>query len=119
MAVSLEFREYLKDMLAVLGPIRMRAMFGGLGIYCGDLFFALVIEDQLYFKADVQTVSLFEEQGSRPFEYERQGKTASLRYFTAPESVYEDEDEMRYWGRLALAAAQRSGGKTRKPARDV
>jgi len=27
-------------------------MFGGVGIYCGDLFFGLIDDDTLYFKVD-------------------------------------------------------------------
>jgi DNA transformation protein len=30
-------------------------MFGGVGIYSGDLFFALIADDTVYFKADDST----------------------------------------------------------------
>lgn len=112
MAVSGEYRQYVRDILSVLGPLRIRAMFGGLGVYCDDLFFALVIGDQLYFKADAQSRHFFEAEGCLPFEYEKQGKIQQLNYFVVPEVVYEDEDELRYWGGLALSAARRARAKS-------
>ena len=38
-------------------------MFGGVGIYAGELFFALIADDTLYLKADDQTRSEFERRG--------------------------------------------------------
>ena len=41
--------------LASLGKIRQRKMFGGVYIYCDDLFIATVHDATLYFKANAQT----------------------------------------------------------------
>jgi DNA transformation protein len=41
--------ELLHD-LASLGALRARRMFGGIRIYCDDVFFALIWEGILYFK---------------------------------------------------------------------
>ena len=122
-----EYADYLADVLGVLGPIHWRAMFGGYGIYCGDLFFALAIDDVLYLKADADTRPRFEAEGLPPFSYERQGKVASLHYYQAPDAIFDDEEALRVWGNLALAAALRArksapaaaGAKTaaKKPAR--
>ena len=40
------------SLLAELGDVRAKAMFGGYGIYCGPTFFALIARDRLYFKVD-------------------------------------------------------------------
>ena len=37
-------------------------MFGGVGIYAGDLFFALIDDDTLYFKVDDSNRSDFEKR---------------------------------------------------------
>jgi TfoX/Sxy family transcriptional regulator of competence genes len=41
-------------------------MFGGVGIYAGNLFFALIADDTVYFKVDAATRPQFEERGMAP-----------------------------------------------------
>lgn len=106
--MTAEYAAYLHDLLRPLGPIRHRRMFGGLGIYAGDLFFALVVDEQLYFKADAQSRALFEAEGLVEWCYARDGKIMHMNYFQPPESVFDDEAELLHWGRLALAAAARA-----------
>lgn len=115
MAVNGAYADYLRDLLAPLGPIRMRRMFGGLGIYAGELFFALVIDEQLYFKVDAATRPAFEASGLEEWVYLKQGRPVHMNYFRPPEDVFDDEDALLHWGRLALAAAARA----RKPAGHV
>jgi len=62
-----EYADYLADVLTPLGPIHWRAMFGGYGFYCGELFFALAVDDVLYLKADADTRPRFEAEGLPPF----------------------------------------------------
>ncbi len=112
MAVNEAFADYLRDLLAPLGPIRLRRMFGGLGLYAGDLFFALVIDEQLYFKVDATTRPTFAAAGLEEWVYLKQGRPVHMNYFRPPEDVFDDEEALRHWGGLALAAAQRA----RKPA---
>jgi len=64
MAVSASFRTFILDQLSrVVSKIRARAMFGGVGIYAGDLFFALIADDTLYFKVDDSNRPDFEQRG--------------------------------------------------------
>ncbi|MDP2227702.1 MAG: TfoX/Sxy family protein, partial [Moraxellaceae bacterium] len=69
-----EFADYLYDLLRPLGMIRLRRMFGGHGIYADELFFALVVDGQLYFKVDAQTRILFETAGLEEWVFEKDGK---------------------------------------------
>ena len=115
-----EYANYLADLLARLGPVHWRAMFGGYGIYCGELFFALAVDDVLYLKADAETRPRFEAEGLPPFTYEKKGgKAASISYFQAPDDIFDDEDALRLWGNLALGAALRArktgAGAAKKP----
>ena len=43
-------------------------MFGGVGLYAGDLFLALIAGDVLYLKADEATRDAREKAGARPFQ---------------------------------------------------
>ena len=104
------------ELFAGLGDIRLRAMFGGLGVYADGLFFALAAGDGLYLKGDDANESAFRAEGSHPFSYAgRDGEAHVMRYWRLPEAAFDDPDEALRWGRLGLEAARRA--KTAKPAR--
>ena len=46
-----EFLEYIREMLEPFGISKIRAMFGGFGIYKNGIMFALIEDHELYFKA--------------------------------------------------------------------
>ncbi|EXI87034.1 MAG: Regulator of competence-specific genes [Candidatus Accumulibacter regalis] len=105
---------YALELFAPLGTLRVKAMFGGWGFYCDDLFFAIVADDVLYLKADAQSAATFEAVGGRPFSVLRKdGRNDTMNYWTVPEEAMESGEEMLPWARAALAAAARS----RKPAK--
>jgi len=58
--------EDLRDIFRSLGPIHIRRMFGGHGVYQGELMFALVAFDELYLKVDDESIGFFRDLGSRP-----------------------------------------------------
>ena len=68
MSVSPSFRQFVLEQLArATTGVRARNMFGGVGIYSSDLFFALIDEDTVYFKVDDTTRPDFEARGMGPF----------------------------------------------------
>jgi DNA transformation protein and related proteins len=105
------FRTYALEQLGrVRADIRDRSMFGGLGIYAGDLFFALIADDTLYFKVDDINRPAFEERGSRPFQpYGESGGV--MQYYEVPEDLLEDPDALRPCVEEAIAAARRKRTK--------
>lgn len=102
------FVEQCLELLAPLGQIRARRMFGGHGIYCDDLFMALVALDRLYLKVDTQTQAAFQAAGCAPFVYDGKGQPITMSYWSAPVDAMEAPEAMRPWGLLALAAARRA-----------
>lgn len=50
MASRAELVEYVADQMRDAGNITYRKMFGEYGIYCGGKMFAVVSDDQLFFK---------------------------------------------------------------------
>ncbi|WP_443747581.1 TfoX/Sxy family protein [Asticcacaulis solisilvae] len=60
---------YLADCLAPWGEIRLKRMFGGMGVYRDGLFFALIDNGVVYFKVDDTTRPDFEAASSEPFSY--------------------------------------------------
>ena len=109
MAAKDAFAEYCAELLAGLGPVRVKRMFGGHGIYVDDLFVAIVVGETLYLKADGQSAARFEQAGCTAFSYEAKAKKrVSLNYWSAPADAMESPALMRPWARLAMEAALRA-----------
>jgi len=104
--------EFINDLFAPFGPVTVRRMFGGAGIYREGLMFALVFDGAIFLKVDDASIPDFEREGSRPFVYTRAkspGKIgrASLSYWRLPERLYDDPEDLARWAERALAIARR------------
>ena len=106
---------FLTELFSGFGPIAVRRMFSGAGVFADGLMIALVVDGAIYLKADDSFVPLFEREGQAPFSYKtRDGKRTLNSYWRMPERLYDEPDELAEWARLALAAARRAtkrGGK--------
>ncbi len=121
MPVDSDFTAFLEVVLAPLGHIVTRRMFGGAGMYCDGHFFAIVDGQSLYFKTDAASRVPYEEEGMRSFIYTtKKGEAALSNYMDVPDRLFDEPDEMRAWARASVvvarrAAAQVSGAKPSKP----
>ena len=88
-------------------------MFGGVGIYADQLFFALIADDTLYFEVDDWNRPDFEKFGMRPFQpYGEAGE--GMQYYQVPADLLEDLEALRPWAEKAIAvAARKAKGKRR------
>jgi DNA transformation protein and related proteins len=101
------FRTFVIDQLSRAVPaVRARAMFGGVGIYSGEFFFALIAEDVLYFKVDDLNRPDFERRGMGPFRpYGEDGEV--MQYYEVPADLLENPEQLRSWAENAIAVARR------------
>jgi DNA transformation protein len=104
--------EFINDLFAPFGPVTVRRMFGGAGIYREGLMFALVFDGAIFLKVDDASIPDFEREGSRPFVYtsaKSPGKIgrASLSYWRLPERLYDDPEDLARWAERALVIARR------------
>jgi DNA transformation protein len=111
------FVEDLLERMERLGALRARSMFGGSGLYCDGVFFALVADGVLYFKVDADNLADFERAGMARFRPFPERGSASMGYYEVPLEVQERPERLVEWARKALAAAQRRDVSKRKPAR--
>ena len=102
------FLDYVCDVLAGLGPVQARRMFGGAGIYLDGVMFGLVADDVLYLKADKTTQKRFEAEGMEPFTYEGKSKPVRMSYWRVPDRLFDDNEDMLEWSRLALKVASKA-----------
>ena len=52
MTATADFADYAVELLGAAGRVAARRMFGGYGLYCDGVMFALIADDVLYLKAD-------------------------------------------------------------------
>jgi DNA transformation protein and related proteins len=116
MSVSEGYRTYIVDQLGTLPALSTRRMFGGLGLYSGEWFFALIDDDVLFFKVDDANRDDYTSRGMKAFmPFPGQ---PSLGYFQVPEDVIEEAEELTRWARRSVEVAQRAGlKKPRKKAK--
>ena len=109
MAVDPGLADRVMELFGGLGDLRCKRMFGALGVYANDLFFAVADDGDIYVKADDATEGEFRAAGSEPFTFtEKDGTVQTMRYWRLPAAAHEDADEALRWGRLGIEAALRA-----------
>ena len=98
----------IQDLFRSVGPVSIRRMFGGKGIYAGATIIALEVDGEVLLKADAQSAPVFAAAGSRQWRYEGKGKPVAMPYWSIPAEAFDDPDEMARWTRLALEAGRRA-----------
>jgi DNA transformation protein and related proteins len=106
------------ELLAPIGRITGRRMFGGAGIYADGMIVGLEVDGALYLKTDDQTRQAFADAGGHPFVYDGKGKhgkgkhgkgkAITMSYWTPPDEAMDSPEAMRPWAQRALDAAFRS-----------
>jgi len=104
-ASSADFRDFVLDLLAPLGGVSARAMFGGFGLYRDGVIFALIADDTLYLKAEGPLQAEFEAANMARFRPRVRGKPFPMPYYEAPPDMLEDPDTLTSFARKALAGA--------------
>ncbi len=114
MAIDTGLIAWVEEALAPMGTVTRRAMMGGATLYLDGTIFAIVADDQLWFKADAASDAEWDAADCPRFTFEMgEGRTGSMNYRRAPDAVYDDADAMRVWASVAVAAGQRA--PVRKP----
>ncbi len=115
MTVSAGYKAFLEDLLAAFGPVEIRNMFGGAGVYADGVIFAILVDDTLYLKADDDFARDFAAEGKKPFTYEAKGrKPVAMSYWEVPDRLLDDPEELAVWARRAHAIAAAGKSKPRR-----
>ncbi len=51
-------------------------MFGGVGIYCDDVMFGIIADDEFFLKVDDESRPEYERDGFGPFIYTKNGRSS-------------------------------------------
>lgn len=114
MAVTPSYRAFVLEQLGrVIPGIKSRSMFGGVGIYAEEAFFALISSDVVYFKVNDGNRADYEARGMGPFRpFGEHGEVMS--YYQLPEDVLEDLEALRDWAQKSIAIANQKRRKRAK-----
>jgi len=105
----------IQELFAEFGPVSVRRMFGGAGVFVDGRMIGLVSRDAIYLKADAETIPAFEQEGLAPFSYAtKNGEHKLTSYWRMPERLYDDPEELARWARAAHEAALRFAAKPKK-----
>jgi DNA transformation protein len=113
------FHDFTRELFAGLGPIQVKRMFGGAGVYAEGLMFGLIADDTLYIKVDEALKQQLAGEGSGPFVWTpakgpRADEEVEMGYWRLPEAALDDPDIAAAWGGKALAVAQAAAAKKPK-----
>jgi len=113
-----EFVAHALDLLAPLGLVEAKRMFGGHGIYARGVMFGLLDDEELFLKADDEARPVFEAAGCRQWVFVSSKGSIPGGYWRPPDEAHEDAEAMRPWAELGLAAALRkAAAKAARPAK--
>ena len=121
MPVSSDYLAYVLEQLAGLAGLSARRMFGGVGLYCDELFFALLDNDTLYLRVNDDNRTDYTARGMSQFRPYADRPELSMSYYEAPADVLEDPAQLVSWARRSVAVAMAAAkparaAKTAKPA---
>jgi len=106
MAANAEFVSYIEEQLAPLGALSNGAFFGGRDIKYHGKQFAWIIGSTLYLRVSDATRAEFEANGAQPFKYNtKKGEVTVRKFYTAPEFLLDDPEQLLTWSRRAIDAA--------------
>ena len=112
MPISPEATARLMAPLVAIRPITSRKMFGGLGIYCDGVFFAVIDDDRLYFKFDELTRPDYEAFQAEQWVTEGENGGA-MPYFEVPTAIHADPIQLGVFVDAAVGVALRKKTKSK------
>ena len=117
MSVQPQYLEYILEQLGGLGGVTSRRMFGGVGLYSGELFFGLIDDDTLFFKTDASNSAGYTARNMPRFMPPTDRPMGPMGYHQVPADIIEDAEALVSWARQSVAVALASrAAKARLPA---
>jgi DNA transformation protein len=100
--------DVITEIFAGLGPVSIRKMFGGKGVYHNGLIVGVEVRGEVLLKADKVSAPDFEAAGAKRWSYDGKRGPVNMPYWTIPDSAVDDPDELAKWTTKAYEAAVRS-----------
>lgn len=105
LAVSAGFTSFVLDQLDGLGEVTPRSMFGGVGLYCGGIFFGILARDKMFLKVGASNRADYDAHGMKAFR-PYPGRSGTMKYYEVPLEILESPIDLVAWARKAIAVAR-------------
>jgi DNA transformation protein len=100
------FTTFVLELLAPLGPVSARRMFGGVGLFHNGMMFGLIAREELFLKVGDANRAAYEAAGEAPFSYDTKHGTNTIgSYWRCPPELLDDAGTFQEWARQAVEAA--------------
>ncbi len=124
MSVQPQYLAYILEQLEALGRLRSRRMFGGVGLYSGELFFGIIDDDTVFFKSDASNSADYVARNMPRFMPFPDRPEAVMAYYQVPADIIEEAESLVAWARKSVAVAlgaqvAKSRPKMRKKSRAI
>lgn len=93
------FLDFVLEQLTPLNGLRSKRMFGGYGLYFGEVFFGIVYDGRLYFKTHQDTLPEYLAHHTDVFAPSE--KQILKNYREVPADILEDSERLRLWAKNA------------------
>lgn len=93
------FHDFVLEQLAALEGLRSKRMFGGNGLYSGEVFFGILFDGTLYFKTHLDTLPDYLSAKASVFAPSE--KQILRNYREVPVEILEDVMQLTSWARKA------------------
>lgn len=111
MPVTPEVRDDIVAKIGAACNLRHKAMFGGVGLYADEVFFALIDDDRLYFKVGSENLGDYAQFKAEPWVF---GKgEINNNYRELPSQILSNPVELGSWIEKAVTVAQSKKKKSR------
>lgn len=107
MAVSTFFLVHTIERFSKLQPVTYRRIFNGYGVYHQGAQFAILLNDQIYFRADEESWCFYEEHAFTPFASHLMDDLP-CNFYRVPAESLSDLDSLEYWMLIAIESTRRS-----------
>ena len=108
MATSKDYLEYILDVLSLCDNITAKRLFGGYGLYQNGIIFAIIVENELYFKVDESNINLYQNLNSEPLTFHAKRKAITMSYWKVPDEIIENKELLVTHLELAVLASAKT-----------
>lgn len=101
----------ITEFFSSVGPVSIRPVFGGKGIYLHGKIIAFQRKDELLIKGGKKAAAKIEKAGGTQMFYRRRKGSRQkvyLPYWSVPVSAYDDAEEMARWVKFGVEASKRA-----------
>lgn len=103
-----EYADHILELLEPINALSSGRFFGGTGLKCDSVQFAMLMGNSLFFVVDNSTRPKYEEKGMGCFWYRTKKKTVNVKkYYEVPGELLEDQGELLAWARESIQVARK------------